>query len=32
MAFSELATLPATPLDVLFGASGDYPVNNWDVH
>ncbi|MBL8297565.1 MAG: hypothetical protein JNN30_04370 [Rhodanobacteraceae bacterium] len=23
---------PATLLDVFFGASGDYPVNNWDVH
>jgi subtilisin-like proprotein convertase family protein len=22
----------AAPLDVLYGASGDYPVNNWDVH
>lgn len=26
------SSLPATPLEVFFGATGDYPVNNWDVH
>ncbi len=26
------STNPGTPLDVFMGQSGDYPVNNWDVH
>lgn len=28
----RLSTNPGTPLEVPMGASGDYPVNNWDVH